>query len=53
MTDKIIFGVCARIADKTGINVTAIRVIWALLALVYGVGVGAYLIAALLLYLFK
>ena len=48
MKDKIVFGVCSRIANHFGWNVTAVRIIWAVLSCCYGVGVLAYLILAAL-----
>ena len=48
--EKMIFGVCAKVAKRFGLNVTAVRIIWAILAFFYGSGVLAYLIAAALLH---
>ena len=50
MSDKMIFGVCAKVADRFGFNVTAVRIIWVVLSCFYGVGVLAYLIFAALLH---
>ncbi|MBQ9624857.1 MAG: PspC domain-containing protein [Clostridia bacterium] len=44
--NKKIFGVCAGIAEEFDIDVTLIRVIWALIALCYGVGVLVYFVCA-------
>ena len=48
-TDKKICGVCGGIAEYFGIDPTIIRLVWAVLALVYGSGVLVYIIAALVL----
>lgn len=49
-TDRgVLGGVCAGIADSTGVSVTAVRVAAVLLALFFGSGVGAYLLAWALL----
>jgi len=51
MANKMIFGVCARLANKFGVNVSVIRIVWVLAALLYGVGVGLYLVMALIFYI--
>lgn len=50
MEDKMIFGVCSKVANRFNLNVTAVRVIWTVVSFCYGVGVLAYLIAAALLH---
>lgn len=47
--DRMIFGVAGGIAEYLDVNPTVVRVIWAVSALYYGVGVGAYLLAWLLI----
>ena len=47
--DKKICGVCGGIAEYFGIDSTIIRVIWAVLALAYGTGLLAYIIAAMVI----
>lgn len=46
-SNKKLFGVCGGFAAYFGIDATIIRLIWAVLALVWGFGLLAYLIAAL------
>ena len=48
-TDKKIDGVCAGIAEYMEIDPTVIRLIWVLAVLFAGVGVLAYIVAALIL----
>lgn len=48
-TDKKICGVCAGVANYFGIDPTIVRLIWGVLALAYGTGVLAYLVAAFVL----
>lgn len=43
---KKIFGVCGGVAEYFGIDPTIVRVVWALLCLVYGFAIIAYLICA-------
>lgn len=47
--DKKFFGVCGGIAEYFDIDSTIVRLIWALLVVFGGVGLIAYLIAALIL----
>ena len=47
--DSMIFGVAGGVAEYLDVNPTVVRVIWAVSALYYGVGVGAYLLAWLLI----
>ena len=46
-TDKKINGVCGGLAKYVGIDSTAVRLAWGLLSCVYGIGVIAYIVAAL------
>ena len=46
--NKMICGVCAGIADQFDIDPTVVRVIWAVAAFMYGTGVIAYIICALI-----
>ena len=47
--DRKVCGVCAGIADFLNIDPTIVRLIWAILILVYGTGLLAYFIAAIVL----
>lgn len=47
--NKKIWGVCGGLGEFLGIDATVIRLIWAILTFVYGVGFFAYLIAALVI----
>ena len=47
--NKKICGVCAGIADYFEVDPTIVRLIWALLVLVWGTGLLAYFVAALVL----
>ncbi len=49
LSDKKIFGVCGGLARYFNVDPTIIRIIWAVLILVYGAGLLAYLIAALIM----
>lgn len=51
MTNKVIFGVCAKVADLFGWDVKYVRIIWAVVALLWGVGIGLYLILAIVFWL--
>lgn len=42
---RIIAGICGGLGEYFGIDPVIIRVIWAVLALAYGVGILAYIIA--------
>jgi phage shock protein PspC (stress-responsive transcriptional regulator) len=46
---SMIFGVCAGISNYTGVDVTLIRLIWALAVVYRGAGIGLYLLAFLLM----
>ena len=48
-TDKKICGVCGGLAAYLEIDVTIIRLIWAIAVVCVGVGLWAYIIAALIL----
>ena len=48
-TDRKIFGVCGGIAEYMGIDSTIIRLLWVILILVFGTGILAYIIAALII----
>ena len=48
-TDKKLCGVCGGLAEYLDIDPTIIRLIWAVLVLVVGTGVLAYIIAALVM----
>jgi phage shock protein PspC (stress-responsive transcriptional regulator) len=49
-SDKsMIFGVCAGISNYTGVDVTFIRLVWALAVIYRGAGIGLYLLAFLLM----
>ena len=45
----MIFGVCAGVSNYTGIDVTLIRLIWALAVIYRGAGIGLYFLAFLLM----
>ncbi len=48
-TDKKIDGVCAGIAEYLNLDPTVIRLLWVLATLFAGVGVLAYIVAALVM----
>ena len=48
-TDKKLCGVCGGLAEYLQLDVTVIRLIWALLVFCAGTGLLAYLVAALVL----
>lgn len=48
-TDKKLCGVCGGVAEYLNIDPTIIRLIWAVLVLVVGTGVLAYIIAAIVM----
>ena len=45
----MIFGVCAGVSNFTGIDVSLIRIVWALLILYRGAGVALYILAFLIM----
>lgn len=48
-SDKKLAGVCGGLADYLSVDVTIIRLIWALVCIFGGTGLIAYLIAALII----
>lgn len=46
---RVICGVCAGIAEYMGIDPTIVRLVWVISCLVTGIGVPAYVIAAVLI----
>lgn len=48
-SDKKIAGVCGGLAEYLGIDVSIIRIIWAVLCLGYGVGLLVYIVCALVI----
>ena len=48
-TDRTVFGVCGGLAKYFGLDPTLIRLAVALLAVCYGVGIGVYLISAIVI----
>ena len=48
-TNKMICGVCGGLGEFFGIDPTIIRLIWAILALLGGTGIVAYLSAAVII----
>lgn len=48
-TDKKIFGVCGGIAKYAEVDSTAVRLSFAISCLVFGCGLGIYLVAALIM----
>ena len=47
--DKKIFGVCSGIAEYTDIDVSVVRIVTAITALCWGIGIIVYLVAAIIL----
>lgn len=47
-SQRKICGVCAGLADYLGMDVTMVRVVWAVVSLIYGVGLLAYLVCAMI-----
>ena len=47
--DRKIAGVCSGIAEYFNIDATIVRVVWGILTLCYGVGLVAYIVAALVM----
>ncbi len=48
-TDKWVAGVCGGIGNYIGVDPTIIRIVWAVLCLIFGTGFLAYLICALII----
>ena len=46
---KMVDGVCGGVAEYLGIDPTVVRVVWAVISCCWGVGIGAYIICALLM----
>lgn len=44
--DRWISGVCGGVAERFGLNVTVVRIVWAALILAYGLGLLLYVIAS-------
>jgi phage shock protein PspC (stress-responsive transcriptional regulator) len=49
MSNSKLFGVCAGLADYLEVDVTIIRVIWAVVTLFYGTGLLLYILAAFIM----
>ncbi|MGE4484198.1 MAG: PspC domain-containing protein [Oscillospiraceae bacterium] len=49
LTDRKIFGVCGGIAEYFGVDSTVIRLIWAISIVVFGMGLLAYIVAAIVM----
>jgi len=49
LTDRKIFGVCGGIAEYFGVDSTIVRLIWAIAVVVFGVGLLAYIVAAIVM----
>lgn len=47
INNKILFGVCAGVADQLNVDPTLVRVIWAVAVFVYGTSLLAYIICAI------
>lgn len=48
-THGMVLGVCAGVSNYTGMDVTLIRLIWALSSLYRGFGIGLYILAFLIM----
>lgn len=48
-TNKMICGVCGGLGEFFGVDPTVIRLVWAILGLMGGTGIVAYLIAAVII----
>jgi len=48
-TNKVFLGVCGGIGEFFGIDPTIVRLIWVILLFVFGTGVLAYIVAALIM----
>ncbi|MGB9679332.1 MAG: PspC domain-containing protein [Thermoanaerobacteraceae bacterium] len=46
---KLIAGVCGGIANYFKVDVTIVRLIWAVISLFWGIGIAAYIIAWILI----
>ncbi|MEA5039756.1 MAG: PspC domain-containing protein [Clostridiaceae bacterium] len=47
-SQRKISGVCAGLAEYLGLDVTLVRVAWAVISLLYGIGIVAYLVCAVI-----
>ncbi|MGN0335204.1 MAG: PspC domain-containing protein [Lachnospiraceae bacterium] len=47
--NRMISGVCGGIGEYFGIDPTIVRLIWAVFSLIYGAGIVAYIIAAIII----
>lgn len=47
--DKMLLGVCGGIAEYLGVDPTLIRLAWVVLAAVFGTGILAYIICAIIM----
>jgi phage shock protein C len=43
-TDRLLFGVCGGLGEYTGIDPTIIRLVWALVSVLMGLGLGGLII---------
>lgn len=48
-TDKKLAGVCGGLAQYIGMDSSVVRIIWALLTILYGVGLLLYIVCALVI----
>jgi len=48
-TNRILFGVCGGLGEYLNVDPTLIRLLWIIFCLLYGVGILAYLIAAIVI----
>lgn len=48
-TNRMLAGVCGGIAEYLGIDPTVVRLIWVIVSFVWGFGVLAYIIAAIIM----
>lgn len=48
-TNKVLFGVCGGLGEYMNVDPTIIRLLWIIFCLLYGVGILAYFIAALVI----
>ena len=49
LTDRKIFGVCGGIAEYFGVDSTVVRLIWAIAVVIFGAGLLAYIVAAIVM----
>ena len=48
-TNKMLCGVCGGVAEYLNIDPTIVRLIWAVLVFVFGTGILAYIVAAIVM----